>query len=391
MEDIEEEYHRSLEKQKSAIGSLYSEVDALIQLVEQCRQEIISNEKANIGNITQKLATTISSSYANVQKIHKDVHSTFTKLGKSIDKAMQQNQEQANKKPPNWTVDKGLINEIVAQHLYREGEFNTAEQFEQEAQIKVGEEYKQPFIQMFTVLQELQKRNIEPALQWCEENGLRDSQLAFRLHKLAFTQLLNASDSGASKRAIEYARQHFGRFAQQNKNEIFHLMGSVLYAGRLHTSPRYRELSLQDERAQHLWDDVANDLKRECCRISGKPIQPPLYVAVTAGSQALPTLIKLISVTQGKAGLDQVVNLNNSETLGVEIELDDSFQFHSIFACPVSKELSTGPDNPPVILPCGHVLLKSSVLKLVRSSHQRFKCPYCPTECAVVDCSPISF
>jgi hypothetical protein len=227
------------------------------------------------------------------------------------------------------------------------------------------------------------------SFRWCTENGLQNSQLAFQLHKLEFTQLLNSTDSNNSKRAIEYARQHFSAFANQNKAEIFHLMGSVLYAGRLHTSPRYCDLSLQHERAQHLWMDVANDLKRECCRISGKPTQSPLYVAVTAGSQALPTLIKMISVTQGKAGIDQVVNLSNSETLGVEIELDDSFQFHSIFACPVSKELAT-PDNPPLLLPCGHVLLKTSVLKLVRS-HARFKCPYCPTECSVSDCSPISF
>ena len=33
------------------------------------------------------------------------------------------------------------------------------------------------------------------------------------------------------------------------------------------------------------------------------------------------------------------------------------FVFHSIFACPVSKDQSTR-DNPPMLLPCGHVLCR---------------------------------
>jgi hypothetical protein len=43
MDDIEEEYTRSLEKQKSAIGSLHEEIDMLIETVEFCRQEIQNN------------------------------------------------------------------------------------------------------------------------------------------------------------------------------------------------------------------------------------------------------------------------------------------------------------------------------------------------------------
>ncbi|KAL0485380.1 E3 ubiquitin-protein ligase [Acrasis kona] len=390
MEDIKEEYQRSNDKQKSSMDALTNEVDSLITVLEGFQQELQTNENANVSSIAQKVSSSIAKNSSNVQKIHKEINSTFTKLGKSIDKAMHQNQEQANVKPQNWTADQRLIDQLVAQHLYREGNLEVAEALEREANVSIGEQYKAPFSQMFVVLQELQKHNIEPALKWCRDNNLEESQLAFRLHKLAFIQLLNASDQTMvnRKKAIEYARVHFKSFSKQNMNEILHLMGSLVYAGKLQASAQYQDLYLQDPRANNLWEDAANDLKQECCRIGGRPVQPPLYVSVTAGSQALPTLIKMISVTQGKAGLDQVVN---SETLGVEIDLDDSFQFHSIFACPVSKELSISPENPPMLLPCGHVLLKSSILKLVRSIHSRFKCPYCPTECSVSDCSPLSF
>ena len=38
-------------------------------------------------------------------------------------------------------------------------------------------------------------------------------------------------------------------------------------------------------------------------------------------------------------------------------------------------------DNPPMLLPCGHVLSHGSVTKLARGSRNvRFKCPYCPLE-----------
>jgi predicted RNA-binding Zn-ribbon protein involved in translation (DUF1610 family) len=66
-----------------------------------------------------------------------------------------------------------------------------------------------------------------------------------------------------------------------------------------------------------------------------------------------------------------------TKLLQVEIPLPTPYHFHSIFVCPVSKEQTTDA-NPPMMIPCGHVIASESLDKL--SKGVRFKCPYCPNE-----------
>jgi hypothetical protein len=51
----------------------------------------------------------------------------------------------------------------------------------------------------------------------------------------------------------------------------------------------------------------------------------------------------------------------------VEIPLPLPYRYHSIFACPVSKEQSTA-QNPPMLLPCGHVIARESLMRLARGT-----------------------
>jgi len=114
----------------------------------------------------------------------------------------------------------------------------------------------------------------------------------------------------------------------------------------------------------------------------------PLLVTVAAGAAALPTLLKLATVvakTQPAADFGG----QNGE-MAVEIPLGKEFVFHSIFACPVSREQST-PDNPPMMLPCGHCMCKQSILKIAKSAMRAFKCPYCPLEATMQQCMELHF
>ena len=77
-------------------------------------------------------------------------------------------------------------------------------------------------------------------------------------------------------------------------------------------------------------------------------------------------------------------------TLPIDLDLGPNFTFHSTFTCPISKELAT-PDNPPMMLPCGHVLALGSVTKLARGSRSaRFKCPYCPAQSTIAAAQSLS-
>jgi hypothetical protein len=94
--------------------------------------------------------------------------------------------------------------------------------------------------------------------------------------------------------ALQYARASFGPFASCHITDIQRLMGCLLWAGRLEASP-YSDLL-----APSHWDAVALEFTRECCNLLGQAYESPLQVTVSAGSQALPTLIKLVTVMANK-------------------------------------------------------------------------------------------
>lgn len=114
----------------------------------------------------------------------------------------------------------------------------------------------------------------------------------------------------------------------------------------------------------------------------------PLLVAVAAGSVALPQLLKLVKVMGQRSGGH--MQIATCTQMPLELELGPEFCFHSIFACPVSREQSDA-GNPPMLLPCGHVLCLHSVNQLPRMQHAVFKCPYCPSEVQASNCRRLYF
>ena len=82
--------------------------------------------------------------------------------------------------------------------------------------------------------------------------------------------------------------------------------------------------------------------------------------SVTVGSQALPTILKMSSIMK-----EAKASWSEQNELPVEIPLSKGLNFHSIFTCPVSREVGVE-DNPPMMLPCGHILCKVSLEKLTQ-------------------------
>jgi len=150
----------------------------------------------------------------------------------------------------------------------------------------------------------------------------------------------------------------------------------MVYASNLAGSP-YKHIFETDS----AFEDVAMSFTREFCSLLGLSAESPLYVAVTAGSIALPRLIKYTTYMKEKK-----TEWTTENELAFETPLPESMIYHPIFVCPVSKEQTTQ-ENPPMMLGCGHVICMESLHNIVKAA--RYKCPYCPTEGHLKDATKI--
>ena len=85
------------------------------------------------------------------------------------------------------------------------------------------------------------------------------------------------------------------------------------------------------------------------------------------GVIAMPTLVKAAQVARAR-GQDW----NKVECIPADIDLPDKYMFRSIFVCPVSKEEAT-PENPPMMLTCGHALCRETTKTLANRKVSRTK------------------
>ncbi|KAK5631613.1 hypothetical protein RRF57_007327 [Xylaria bambusicola] len=322
-----------------------------------------------------------------------------------------------------------LINRAIAMHLLREGQFGVASTFIREAHPQSetsssstqaqrppsitisrpdtppdamitdadipsdltafqSQALQEKFAGMYSILTSLRQRDLHPAIGWARENSTeleaRGSNLEFELCRLQFVWLfkgplvngLPATEDNGVQGALKYAQANFGRFQQRHLREIQRLTCAMVYVSNLAESPYSTifDISLA-------FDEVASSFTREFCSLLGLSAESPLYVAVTAGALALPNLVKWTGINKAKN-----TEWTTQNELAFETPLPKSMLYHSIFVCPVSRGQTTD-TNPPMILPCGHVLANESLHKLAKGI--RYKCPYCPSEGVVKDAKKI--
>ena len=158
-----------------------------------------------------------------------------------------------------------------------------------------------------------------------------------------------------------------------DRARLHRLAGALAFGHRLESSPYDGEI----------------DAASQCSKIEGTfvnaslellelPSMSALSTCVDAGLLATPHLAKLASVLK----LKYTEVFRSGSTLPVDLNLGPQYAYHSTFTCPISKEVATGA-NPPMLLPCGHVLALGSLTKLCGSRSARFKCPYCPAESTI--------
>lgn len=124
----------------------------------------------------------------------------------------------------------------------------------QESELPREEMYTEPFAELHRIWEAIHARNLKPALDWAtrysNELAAKCSSLEFKLHRLAFIQILT-SEVASQKEAITYARNCFSKFVHKFEKEIQTLMGTLMYLPvGLENSP-YKKLN-----APEMWIEV---------------------------------------------------------------------------------------------------------------------------------------
>ncbi|KAI2996847.1 hypothetical protein CBS147346_9082 [Aspergillus niger] len=400
MELVQKEHDRLSKKIKAGQG--IKNVQSTIDLLQSAR-DAIAADPSQASITLAKLQNPVKSSFGSINDSLKETHSGLNKYSKSLDKLFK-DRPLPSTEHDVLSSQEHLINRAIAMHLLREGQFSVASEFlnemaqkkamkkQQEGDIEAIDnaaslldldevppgEVRQQFHTMYHILHELKENNnLLPAIQWSRENKealeARGSNLEFELCRLQFVWLFyggqhqQGPSPGGRQAALEYGRREFHTFLPRYLREVQQLMGAMAFCPNLRDSP-YNHIFNNPS----AWSDVAHSFTREFCSLLGLSADSPLYVAATAGAIALPTLLKLQTIMKAKR-----TEWTTENELPVEIPLPPSYLFHSIFVCPVSKEQTTD-ENPPMMMPCGHVIAEESLKRLCKGS--RFKCPYCPSE-----------
>ncbi|KAK8663855.1 hypothetical protein V6N13_083660 [Hibiscus sabdariffa] len=376
---LKDSFERVAKKRKLSYSKTQEVTDLIVQEIEKAIKMVQSSAleyKSELAELKKKLQEVAPLS--QLEGTQKELNIALSKYPKALEKVLNPDISKAYQ---NVEFDSHIVNQIIASHFYRQGLFEVGDCFIAEARdVEAAATMKSLFQELYQILEAMKSWDLEPALKWAaansntlKENG---SDLQLRLHHLQFLKILQ---KGSRDEALKYARTNFVSFAGNHMTEIQKLMGCLLYSDRLHDSPYAHLLSPTN------WDTVTEELTRQFCNLLGQSYESPLSVTIAAGIQALPPLLKFMTVMSGKKQEWQ-----SMKQLPVPVELGKEFQFHSIFVCPVSKEQSTE-DNPPMLMPCGHVLCKQSINKMSKNSSKSFKCPYCPTDINSTQCRELIF
>lgn len=263
---------------------------------------------------------------------------------------------------------------LIAMHWIRHAELTLAETFIKETHLDISQHILDAFQHLYQILHALKNQEFNTAIEWAlskrEQLEQRGSNLEFNLHKLQFISIFTRSDPNHIQTAIDYARTHFPPFAHKHLQEIKRLMCLFCYASDISLSP-YHQMYAHE----YLQSSIQTSFNREYCSLIGFSPDSPLQTVSIAGSLAIPTLLKMSTIMKEKK-----TEWTSQNELPVEISLPNKYQFHSIFTCPISKEQTTE-SNPPLMIPCGHVISKKSIERLSKDNPaNKFKCPYCPKE-----------
>ncbi|CAN8298881.1 unnamed protein product [Cochlearia groenlandica] len=348
--------------------------------VETLMQILLNNNETEHISIFAKLKLKLDSllSIIKLQGLQKDMNTSSWKFEKVLDNSYHPDIYIACR---SIDFDTHLMDKMLVEYFHRKGLFGIGDCLVKEAKVEVEKDVRSQFLEFQEIKESMRLRNIEPAMRWVSENreklNQKGSEIALKLICFKYCDMLRR---GESNDAVKYARTHFPQYYPHNIEVLQKLLAALLWVGKLDKSPYAEMVSSFD------WDKTTKELTKEYYHLLGQPYDSLLKVVLTAGFESLPTLLKLIQVMEVK-----IKEWEEMKKLPVSVELGNEFQFHSVFVCPVSRDESNE-ENPPMMMPCQHVLCKESIMRLSKNSGSySLKCPYCHVQTSLAACRQLYF
>lgn len=264
---------------------------------------ILAPENAELtqGQISL-LRDALSKTKEKLQRVatdHRDLHGTVSKVGKAIDRNFTADYTATSRLDLCQSeTNIKLLDSIIAQHFHRQGMDDVAATIVKESGLKQDEIAPEPYADLHRIWEEIQQHNLTPALEWAKEHSdeleAQNSALEFKLHRLAFMQILNGGIQ-AQTEAIYYARTNFAKFVTRFEKEIQTLMGTLIYLPLGVENSPYKFLI-----SPEIWIETADTFLKDACNLLGIIKDSPLAVIVNTGCNALPALLSLKQVMQSR-------------------------------------------------------------------------------------------
>jgi hypothetical protein len=220
--------------------------------------------------------------------------------------------------------------------------------------------------------------------------------LRFEMAACQYLSLVEATDARGddAEKALAFARAHLSVFHEHFSARIGELMALLLWkSGATAAANADAGAAEGAEGGQnaHLTSGYRSDalctlVLRASARMHGMPPkESSLQTLVGVGTLVESVLARRaaegdldLGPFQTKEGLavHHGNNIDADADIPVEIDLPECYRFHSIFTCPVSWARASQHD-PPVLLACGHAVLRSTAVAMPRHTGNKVECPTC--------------
>ena len=279
-----------------------------------------------------------------LQNSHKEYFGYLSKLGRTIDKAMDAS---VNKKEMNFSLDKRSVNELLEWSLHHE----TPSKIPPTSSTKEEE-------LLIEIKGQLERGEYKSALQkaLCPTFLENYEELSFLIYKLTVSTVFQEEEM---TQALHFMMSNFPKAFSQRSQEL----GEIIHAWSYGKDSLPKRL--KSSQSASLLSACLKQIALTIRKIRGTQPQPVLREILMAGAITLPTLTKLP---------DGIVGA----------ELPPEMTHHSTIHCPIVKDTCLL-DNKPILQDCGHIVGEQSVKKMLETNRLGrdsglFKCPTCPNQ-----------